>query len=298
NWAAFKEAVRTFNRTKNAYYKNLKQEEQKNLEKKRALVDLAVSLKDSEDFDATTPKMKRIQADWKKIGHVPRKYSDKIWKEFKSACNHYFDRIHAIKNKGREEEEANFQKKTARLEKISAFEPTGDRDADLNSIKAFVEEWKTLGRVPFKKKHIDQDFNKAIDKLFGKLGLNPQEAELLKYGNKIQQLADSDNERAIANERSFIRTKIEETKAEIRQLDTNLQFFSNASDDNPLLQDVVKKVDAHKAALATWKAKLKELNIMKNSIQRESEQALNAASESESAPGSQSDSGSDSGSKS
>jgi len=95
----------------------------------------------------------------------------------------------------------------------------------------------------------------------------------LKYGNKIRQLADNDNEHAIQEERSFIRKKIEETKGEIRQLETNLQFFSNASDDNPLLQDVVKRVDAHKAALDTWKAKLKKLNIMKNSIQRASEES-------------------------
>lgn len=270
-WAAFKDAVGSFNRIKNAYYKNLKQEEQGNLDKKRELVALATSLKDSEDFDVTTPEMKRIQAEWKKIGHVPRKYSDKIWKEFKNACNHYFDRLHALKNKGREEEEANFDRKTASLKKISTFEPSGVRDEDLKTIKSFIEDWKTLGRVPFKKKNIDQKFDTIVDSLFGKLGINHQEAELLKYGNKIQQLADSDNDRAIENERSFIRNKIEETNAEIRQLETNLQFFSSASEDNPLLQDVVKKVDAHKTALATWKGKLKKLNIMKNSIQRESE---------------------------
>lgn len=270
-WSAFKDGLRRFNRKKNAYYKNLKQEEQGNLEKKRELVDLAISLKDSEDFDTVTPKMKRIQAEWKKIGHVPRKFSDKIWKEFKNACNHYFDRLHALKNKGREEEEANFQKKTASMEKLAAFEPSDERDEDLNTLKNFIEEWKSLGRVPFKKNNIDQKFNKVLDGLFKKMGIAPQEAELLKYGNKIQQLADSDNDGAIQEERSFIRKKIEESKGEIRQLETNLQFFSNASDDNPLLQDVVKSVEAHKAALETWKAKLKKLNIMENSIQRESE---------------------------
>ncbi len=270
-WAAFKDAVRNFNRNKNAYYKNLKQEEQGNLDKKRELVDMALSLKDSEDFDTVTPKMKRIQADWKKIGHVPRKHSDKIWKDFKNACNHYFDRLNAVKNKGRQEEEANFERKTASLKEVTAFEPSGDRDVDLKTIKTFVETWKTLGRVPFNKKYIDTKFDVALDHLFTKLGLAPHEAELLKYGNKIQQLADNDNEQAIQEERNFIRKRIEETKGEIRQLETNLQFFSNASDDNPLLQDVIKRVDTHKAALNTWKAKLKKLNIMKNSIQRASE---------------------------
>jgi len=132
-WAAFKEAVRGFNRNKNAYYKNLKKEQQDNLDKKRALLELAISLKDSEEWDSTTQEMKRIQNDWKKIGHVPRKYSDKIWKEFKAACNHYFDRLHARKNASNQEEEENLVKKEACLEKLKSFELSGDRQKDITA---------------------------------------------------------------------------------------------------------------------------------------------------------------------
>ncbi|CAM4286843.1 DUF349 domain-containing protein [Zobellia nedashkovskayae] len=267
-WDAFKSAVRNFNKSKNAYYKNLKKEQQDNLDKKRALLDRAVSLKESEEWDRATPEMKRIQNDWKQIGHVPRKYSDKIWKEFKTACNHYFDRMHAVKNEGLKEEQENFEKKSACLDKLSAFELSGKREDDLTAIKAFIAEWKTYGRVPFKKKNIDQKFNKILDGIFKKLDIDRQESELLKYGNKIQELANADNERAIQNERSFIRKKIEESKGEIRQLETNLEFFSNASEDNPLVRDVIKRVESHKETLETWKAKLKKLNILKNDIIR------------------------------
>jgi len=279
-WDAFKTAVRKFNRSKNAYYKNLKKEQQENLDKKRALLDRAVSLKDSEEWDIATPEMKRIQNEWKQIGHVPRKYSDKIWKEFKTACNHYFDRLHALKNEGLKEEQENFEKKSACLEKLSAFKLSGKRDDDLKTIKAFIAEWKSYGRVPFKKKNIDQKFNKILDGIFKKLDIDRQESELLKYGNKIQELANADNERAIQNERSFIRKKIEESKGEIRQLETNLQFFSNASEDNPLVRDVIKRVESHKETLETWKAKLKKLNILKNDIIR-AHDAEEAASEAE-----------------
>ena len=268
-WAEFKDAVRAFNRNKNAYYKNLKKDQQENLDKKRALLDLAVSLKDSEEGDSTTQEMKRIQSEWKKIGHVPRKYSDKIWKEFKGACNHYFDRLHAQKNEAQKGEIENLKKKEACLEKLRAFELSGTREKDLATIKSFIEDWKTYGRVPFNKKSIDQKFNKIIDAIFRKLDVSRQESELLKYGNKIQQLAKEDNERAISNERTFIRRKIEESKNEIRQLENNLQFFSNASEDNPLVKDVIKRVDNHKEALATWKEKLKKLNIMENNLHRE-----------------------------
>ncbi len=271
-WAAFKGAVRKFNRNKNAFYKNLKKDQQENLDKKRDLLQLALSLKDSEDWDTATPEMKRIQREWKRIGHVPRKYSDKIWNEFKTACNHYFDRFHALKNKAHKTEGENFEKKNASLEKLRAYELTGDNKKDLEAIKAVIEEWKTYGRVPFNKKSINAKFNKILDALFRKLNVSRQESELLKYGNKIHQLAKSENEGAIHDERIFIRRKIDESKNEVRQLENNLQFFSDASEDSPLVKEVVQNIDRHKEALATWKAKLKKLNIMENHLSREDDE--------------------------
>lgn len=270
-WTAFKEAVRTFNRNKNAFYKNQKKEQLENLEKKKALLGLAVSLKDSEDWDMATPEMKRIQSEWKKIGHVPRKYSDKIWNEFKEACNHYFNRLHAEKNESQREEYANFEKKSACLDRLRAFQLSGDSEKDLAELKKFIAEWKQYGRIPYNKKHINGKFHKIVDALFKKMGVSRQEAELLKYGDKMKELAKSDNERALSNERVFIRRKISESNAEIRQLENNLQFFSNASSDSPLVQDVVKNIDKHKEALETWKAKLKKLNILENNLNKEPE---------------------------
>ena len=270
-WAEFKGAVRAFNRNKNAFYKKLKKEQHENLEKKRALLNIALSLKDSEDWDTATQEMKRIQSEWKRIGHVPRRYSDKIWKEFKTACNHYFDRLHALKNSARKQENDNLEKKMACLEKLKAFRLSGDRDKDLAQVKTFIDEWKSYGRVPFKRKNINQKFNKILDALFKKLDIGRQESELLKYGNKIQQLAKSDDESAISNERTFIQRKISESKSELRQLENNMQFFSNASEDSPLVKDVIKNIETHKEALATWKAKLKKLNIMENRLGKEAE---------------------------
>lgn len=272
-WNSFKAAVREFNQHKNAFYKNLKKEQQENLDKKRALLEIAISLKDSEDWDTTTSEMKRIQGQWKKIGHVPRKYSDKLWKEFKTACNHYFDRLNALKNDAFKEEEANLKLKEECMNRLKSFELSGDKTKDLETIKKFSEEWKNYGRVPFKKKSINQKFDKIIDALYQKCGVSKQESELLKYGNKIQQLTNNDNqERAIQNEHAFIRKKIDESKDEIRQLENNLQFFSNASESNPLVQDVIKRVNQHKESLAAWKAKLKKLNILKNNLLKEDDE--------------------------
>lgn len=257
-WSEFKGAVRRFNRSKNEYYKSLKKSQHVNLEKKMELVKIAEQNKDSEDFDQTTPLMKRIQADWKKIGHVPRKYSDKIWNEFKSACNHYFNRLHEAKNENIKDELQAFEKKQNFMDSLKGYQLSGDKEKDLEQIKSFIADWKSIGRVPKNKKNIEGKFNKVLDGLFKKLNLGKQKSELIKYGNKVDQLANSDNENLIQNERIFIRRKIDEVKSEIRQLENNLQFI-NADDNNPIVMDVRKNIQKHHEDLDLWKAKLKEI---------------------------------------
>jgi hypothetical protein len=254
--------VRSFNRNKNAFYKNQKKEQYENLEKKQELVKVAEEHKDSEDFKATTPLMKKIQADWKKIGHVPRKDSDKIWKKFKAACNHYFDRLHASRNEENKEENEAFDQKRELLDKLKNVELTGDRKKDLPTIKNFIEEWKKLGRVPHNKRYIEGKFNKALDQAFDKLDLDKKQSEMLKYENKVQALEDSDDSRKLNNEHYFLTKKIEETKAEIRQLENNLQFFSNVDDKNPLVQEVHKNIKNHKEQLKIWKEKLEKVKSL------------------------------------
>ncbi|SFU43712.1 protein of unknown function [Pustulibacterium marinum] len=263
SWGNFKDAVRLFNKNKNAFYKNLKKEQQDNLNKKLELIAIAEANKDNEDFEVTTPLMKKIQQDWKLIGHVPRKQSDKIWKEFKSACNHYFNRLHAQRNESQKVEFEAFEEKKAFLDELKDYQLSGDNKKDLAYIKKLISEWKNMGRVPYNKRNIESKFNKIIDALFKKLDMDKQEAELIKYDKKLDHLANEDNnERQLQSEHIFIRRKIDEVKAEIRQLENNMQFFTNVDESNPLVREVIKNIDKHKESLELWKEKLKKLNTL------------------------------------
>lgn len=262
-WAAFKNAVRNFNSVKNSFYKDIKKDQQDNLNRKLALVEKANSLKDSEDFDTTTQVMKQIQEEWKTIGHVPRKYSDTVWKDFKSACNHYFDRLHAHRNEANKEEIDAFEKKKEYLDSIKDFELTGDHKTDLDAIKKHIENWKGFGRVPQARRHIEGKFNKILDALFEKLSLSKKETDMMKFSNRLEQMAEGDNSRALENEQVFIMRKIDEIQSDIFQLENNIQFFSNAKGDNPLVKEVRKNIERHKEELKTWKEKLKQIRSMK-----------------------------------
>ncbi|WP_338378831.1 DUF349 domain-containing protein [uncultured Flavobacterium sp.] len=262
-WAKFKIAVRDFNKNKNAFYKEIKHDQQDNLNKKMALVEKAKSLKDSEDFKATTPIMKQIQEEWKKIGHVPRKHSDSIWKEFKSACNEYFDRLHKVQNEENKEEIEAYENKKNFLEEIKSFELAGDHKQDLDAIKANIEKWKSFGRVPYNKRHIEGKFNKILDALFEKLSLSKKDTELMKFDNRLEHLAENNDDRALEKEAFFLRKKIDEVQGEIFQLENNIQFITSSSKgENPFIKEVHKSIDRHKEDLKLWKEKLSRLRDM------------------------------------
>tara|TARA_R110002167_G_scaffold55288_2_gene157199 strand:- start:610 stop:2667 length:2058 start_codon:yes stop_codon:yes gene_type:complete len=258
-WAKFKDAIRTFNKNKNAFYKGLKKEQYKNLQKKLELIQIAEDNKDNEDIETTTALMKKIQSDWKKIGHVPRKDSDKIWKQFKAACNHFFDKLHATKNAANKVEIDAYNEKNALLESFKNLKFSGDKEADVLAIKEVISQWKSLGRVPYDKRYIEGKFNKLLDELFSKLKVEKNEVELIKFENKLEVLSNEDDNRNLDNERSFIRKKIDEIKSQINQLENNLQFFTNVKDDNPLVKEVHNNIKGHKDSLKLWKTKLSKI---------------------------------------
>jgi hypothetical protein len=262
-WAKFKTAVREFNKNKNAFYKVIKHEQQENLNQKLALVEKANELKDSDDFKATTPIMKKIQEDWKKIGHVPRKYSDSVWKDFKTACNAYFDRLHKVQNEENKEEVEAYENKKNFLEEFKSFDLVGEHKTDLDAIKANIEKWKSFGRVPFNKRHIEGKFNKILDTLFEKLSLSKKDTELMKFDNRLEQLSENNDDRALEKEAFFLRKKIDEVQGEIFQLENNIQFITSSSKgENPFIKEVHKSIDKHKEDLKLWKEKLSRLRDM------------------------------------
>lgn len=265
-WAAFKSAVRNFNSFKNAFYKEIKKEQNENLSKKNALVAKAQELKESTDFAVTTPIMKRIQDEWKHIGHVPRKYSDKIWKEFKEACNHYFDKLKEHKDEDSVEEIAAFDNKKLYLDTLRAYQLTGDHKTDLDAIKLHIETWKSFGKVPFPRRHIEGKFNKILDALFDKLSLSKKDTDMIRFANRMDSLSENNDSRKLENEKVFIMRKIEEVRNEIIQLENNIQFFTNtrnAKKENSIVLEVRKNIAIHKESLDTWKEKLTQLRSIK-----------------------------------
>ena len=253
-WQKFKSATKKFNSSKNHFYKDEKSEQQENLKKKIALIEIAESLKESEDWEVATEAMKKIQADWKKIGHVPRKFSDDIWNKFKAACNSYFDRYHDQKNSVSKEQQANVDAKKAFLETLKE-----EKEHTKESVLDAIKTWQELGQLPRDVRYLEGKFNKQIDRLLEGLSLDKKEVAMLKFTHVIDGLFVNEDFRKLDSEQLFIRKKMDEVVKEMQQLENNLGFFSNAKDDNPLVLNVKNRVNEFKEDLKIWKEKLSYL---------------------------------------
>ncbi|MFD0761025.1 DUF349 domain-containing protein [Lutibacter aestuarii] len=257
-WSKFKQATRKFNSAKNKYFKEVKKAHLENLNAKKLLIEKAESIKDSEDWDVATDIMKKIQADWKKIGHVPQKYSDKLWRQFKDACNHYFDRLHSKQDAGNKEQLEVFNKKKELLTEIKESAESKD-EITLDELKDYVNDWRELGRVPYEMRHVEVKFNKLLDKIVDSTDIDKEEVEMIKFKNLVNGYLEQKDYRKLDSEQLFVRKKIDEIVREIQQLENNIGFISNVTEDNPLVKNVRDNINVFKEKLEIWKAKLEYL---------------------------------------
>ena len=254
-WQLFRDSTKAFNAAKNAFYKSIKKDQSENLVKKLLLVKEAEEMKESDDWANATEMYKRVQAEWKKIGHVPRRDSDKIWKRFKDACNHYFDRLHEKDNVLGKDQSDLIENKKEFIESLKAEIEKG-KEVSLEDVEVIMNNWRVMGVLPQKVKHLDAKFNKVLDAVYKKLDISKVDADFLRFKSSMNNLMDQKNARKLDGEQLFIRRKIDEITREIKQLENNISFISNASEDNPLVKNVYTNIENYKKDLEIWKRKI------------------------------------------
>ena len=148
------------------------------------------------------------------------------------------------------------------MESLREFQLTGNHKTDLDAIKLHIETWKSFGRVPFPRRHIEGKFNKVLDALFDKLSLSKKDSEMMRFANRIDSLSENNDSRKLENEKIFLMRKIDEIKNEIFQLENNIQFFTNtrnAKKENSIVLEVRKNIEKHREEMEILKDKLKQV---------------------------------------
>lgn len=246
-----------FDRMRN-HFESVNEERTENLAKKQALLEKARERMESTDWAKDTKFYKSIQNEWKKIGPVPRKHSDKIWKQFRSACNTFFDRKREHFSQRKEDEKANLQQKEELIQEIKTFK-TGDKESATESIKEFQKRWQAIGYVPIKEKdRIISDYNAALDKLFENLGIDKSKKVSLKFNEKIQALENADDDR-IWSEIGKLRSRIDEKEKEIKLWKNNLGFFADNKGSEVMKSEYQKRIERGEKEIAELKAMIDKL---------------------------------------
>lgn len=242
NWNDFKTTLRAFNTTKNSYYKSLKGSQQANLEEKLKLIQTAQDNQNNEEWDIAVPLFKKLQEDWKKIGHVPKSMTNKIWDEFRDACNAFFNNYREKSNASTDNWKENYKNKKSLLDELKTVT---NEEGSIEKIEAIKTAWNNIGKVPRDKISINTEFNKTLRE---KLKLNKiNELELKEEGLSENQLTDKARK---------MKSQISDLEAEIVKLENNLAFFKNPSRENPLLKETFDSIEEKKTHLETLKQNL------------------------------------------
>lgn len=105
-WNRFSGAKTAFFNAKKAHANEYKSMLDENFQKKKALIERAEILKNSNNWKEATEEINRLFDEWKQIGHAGKEHKEHLWEQFISARKHFFRR----KDEDRERRKVVFEK--------------------------------------------------------------------------------------------------------------------------------------------------------------------------------------------
>jgi hypothetical protein len=170
-WLRFKTAHDEIWARCEAYFAAQAAERMGNLRLKEAVCERAESLADSTDWLRTAEEIKRLQAEWKTIGPVPRGQEKAVWERFRKACDRFFTRRHEDLARRKEQWAKNLAHKEALCAQAEALADSTDWESAAAQLRKLQTEWKTIGPVKkTRSEAIWQRFRTACDRFFERYG--------------------------------------------------------------------------------------------------------------------------------
>ena len=260
----FRAACDDFFGHKAEFFKDLKQRFAENAEKKKALVEQAQALQDSTDWKATSDKLVALQKEWKTIGMVPKKLGDKLWSDFLTACNHFFDARNNANAGTRTEERANLEKKREIIGQLKALADNAEENIQ-EKVRELVDQYNAVGHVPFKEKdNVYKEYHDILDRLYKKLNITTARRRLDKFRSNLKSVAEKGTD-ALDNERARLMRRYESLKQEVQTYENNIGFLNASSKKgNSLIDEMNRKVQKLKDDMNLVREKIKAIDAESN----------------------------------
>lgn len=261
-WERFKTSLDVFYKQKRDYFSELKKQQTENYNLKLRLCERAEEIQDSTSWKITTDELISLQKEWKAIGPVPRKYSDKIWKRFRAACDTFFNNKATFYKSRKENEEENLKLKQAIVDEIIHFVSKGSKEENMEAIREIKKRWDEIGHVVYKEKDkIQHTFRENYNELLKKLSISPNEITNIQFKQRLENFKTSNHgEQQMLKERSRLYSTIKKLNEEIILWENNIGFFSDSKQSNALKSEFEKKIERAKTELKGLKDKLKLIN--------------------------------------
>ena len=260
----FRAACDDFFGKKAEFFKNMKQQFSENIEKKKALVEQAQALQDSTDWKSTSDKLIALQKEWKTIGMVPKKQGDKLWNDFLTACNHFFDARNNANAGTRNEERANLEKKRDIIKQLETLADNPEGNVQ-EQARELIDQYNAVGHVPFKEKdNVYKEYHDILDRLYKELNVTTARRRLDKFRNNLKNVAEKGSD-ALDNERARLMRRYESLKQEIQTYENNIGFLSASSKKgNSLIDEMNRKVQKLKDDMNLVREKIKAIDAENN----------------------------------
>ncbi|MDT8401581.1 MAG: DUF349 domain-containing protein [Bacteroidales bacterium] len=255
----FREACDTFFQAKRAFYAENKEQQLTNLQKKTELCMQAETLQDSTDWKNATDALIKLQKEWKEVGAIPRKHSDKLWKRFRKACDHFFERKSEHFADLDTSFEDNLKEKEALVEELENFSPGENINAAFEKLKDIQRRWTEIGFVPYKDKdRIGNRYRNALNKQFDRLKIDDEEKAILKYQTRLENIKETPKAtRKLRGEREKFMSRIKQLENDIVVWENNIGFFSKSSNAESMIQEVQSKIDNAKKTIEILEEKIR-----------------------------------------
>lgn len=260
-WTRFKTNLDGFFANKKEYFDKLKDQQVHNYNLKLELCVQAEALKTNTDWKKTTNELIRLQGEWRKIGPVPKKYSDKVWKRFRAACDDFFNAKSSYFTNIQSHEEENLKKKTELLTRITEYKFGANKTENLEVLKNFQREWTEIGHVPMKEKErLQNDFRAIVNERLDQLKISEVEMSTATFQNRMETLKnDPQQRRILIRERELLTGKINKLRDDINLWENNIGFLAESKNAAILKAEFEKKINRAKSELKVMEAKLKIL---------------------------------------
>jgi hypothetical protein len=257
-WKEFRSLCDSFFDAKKNFNKNIDSAYKEIADKKRALISEVQQINTSEDWKKTADRIVFLQKKWKEIGSAGQRYENKLWAEFRAACDIFYNARDKHFERQESELVGNLQQKLDLINEINQYVVSEDKTTALNDLKNFNERFSTIGHVPIKDKNeVFSSFKKAMDDKYASLKLEAKEKDVILYKARIEtMLASPDRSKLLNQERFDLKKQIDVFNKEIIQMETNLSFFARSKGADQLRKDVEKKIEIVKEKIVGLKRKL------------------------------------------